>query len=66
MPRLLPSHTYLCFLVSVLAKKNAEAIKSQGILQKYVSKNKKYIFVQKKKNVPFKKSYFCLSHDFQT
>ena len=37
---------YLCFLVSALAKKNAEAIALFGILKTYFSKNKKkYFFV---------------------
>ena len=33
-------------------KKNAEAIKFLGILQKYVSKNKMYFILKKKSNFP--------------
>ena len=47
------------------SKKYAEAIKFLGILKKYVSKNKIYFYLKKEKQC-FAKSYFCLSHDFQT
>ena len=60
-----------CWCISMffsicLGKKNAEAIRFFGILKKYISKNLKYIFLFKKRNVLLNKSYFCLSHDFQT
>ena len=45
-----------CFLVSASAKKNkknAEAIKSLGILKKYVSKNKIYFCLLKKEKQCF-------------
>ena len=52
---------YLCFLVSAMAKKNAEAIKFLGILKKKVSKNKKYIFVYKR-NVSLNKKVIFVVH----
>ena len=49
------AEAYLCFLVSASANKNAEAIKYSGILKKYVSKNKKYFCLKKKRNIPLNK-----------
>ena len=57
------AEVYLCFLMSVSAKRIAEAI---GILKKYVSKSKIYFCLKKKSNVLLNKNYFCLSHNFQT
>ena len=55
---------YLCFLVSVSAKKklkNAEVIKFLGILKNYFSENKIYFCSRKKSNVSLNKQLFCLS-----
>ena len=43
------------FFSICLGKKNAEAIKFLEILKKYVSKNKIYFCLKKKRNVPLNK-----------
>ena len=50
------------FLVSALAKKNAEAIKFLGILKKYVSKNEIYFYLKKKSNILFNKKDIFVFH----
>ena len=55
---------YLCFLVSVSAKKkkNAEVIKFLGILKKYFSENKIYFCSRKKSNVSLNKKAIFVFH----
>ena len=47
-----------CFLVSALAKKNAETIKFLGTLENHVSENKIYFCLKKKSNVSLNKKDF--------
>ena len=61
----------ICFIVSALAKKNAEVIKFLRILKKYVSENKLLFCSRKKSNVLLNKKVIFVFHtifklDFMT
>ena len=60
MLRLLLRHIYVFQYLP--QQKNAEAIKFCGILKKYVSKNLKYIFLFKKRNVSINKKVLFVFH----
>ena len=49
-----------------IQKKNAQASKFLGILKKYVSENKIYFCLKRKAMFCLIKSFFCLSHNFET
>ena len=53
---------YLCFLVSVSAKKNAEVIKFCGIFKNCVSENKIYFYSRKKSNISLNKKVIFVFH----
>ena len=50
------------FLSICLSKNNTKAIKFLGILKKYASKNKIYIFLKKKSNVLLNKKVIFVFH----
>ena len=58
----MPRHIYVYIYVSASAKKNAEGIKFLGILKKYISKNKMYFCLKKKRNVPLNKKANFVFH----
>ena len=58
------AEAYLCLYLCICLgkKKNAEGIKFLGILKKYISKNKMYFCLKKKRNVPLNKKANFVFH----